>query len=99
MRRLARQLGRFREIGGSPRKSGTALEPREIAEACKQALRSRSPAQKATAFGVAVALAAVVLLVGKLASWLATESTAPLLTPKENFPFAFGSTAFDGCTG
>jgi len=78
------------EIGGSPRKSGTALEPGEIAAACKQALRGRSPAQKAGALGAAVALTALVLLVGKLVGWLATESAAPLLTPKENIPFAFG---------
>lgn len=78
------------EIGGSPRKSGSALEPREIAQACRQALRSRTPAQKASALGIAVALAVLVVLVGKLAGWLATESVAVPLIAKENFPFAFG---------
>jgi membrane protease YdiL (CAAX protease family) len=78
------------EIGGSPRESGTALEPGEIAAACKKALRGRSLAQKTAALGAAFALTAFVLLIGKLAGWLATGSAMPLLTAKENFPFAFG---------
>jgi hypothetical protein len=78
------------EIGGSPRKAGTALEPREIAEACRQALRSRSPVQKVAALGASVALSAIVLVGGKLMSWLATGSRTLPLSAEESFPFAIG---------
>jgi hypothetical protein len=78
------------EIGGSPRGSGTALAPAEIAEACRQALRRPGRGRRVVAAAAAVAVTAAASLGGYLASWWAAGTAALPPAPPAILPFAAG---------
>jgi hypothetical protein len=78
------------EIGGSPRASGTALQPEEIAQACRQALRRPARGRRLAAVGAALAIAALGLVGGYLASWWMGGAVALPPAPPQVMPFAVG---------
>lgn len=73
------------EIGGSPRSSGTRLEPPEIAAACRQAYHRPSARERATSVGSALALGSLAMLVG----WAVAALGSPAL------PWTGGATIRD----
>lgn len=54
--------GGANDIGGSPRESGTALQPAEIARACRAAVRKAGIGQQATRFSTSAILAILIVL-------------------------------------
>lgn len=78
------------EIGGSPRRSGTSLQPADIAQACSQAMRRPSPARRLMGLAGAVLFAALAILGGLASSWLAGSPLALPPALNEPIPPALG---------
>lgn len=78
------------EIGGSPRSSGTALQPAEIAEACRQALRRPARGRRVAALAGAVAITALAVAGGYLAQWWSTGRMVWPPLPPQALPFSVG---------
>jgi hypothetical protein len=63
------------EIGGSPRSSGTRLDPAEVAAACRLAYHHPSPRERATSVATALLLSSLAMLVG----WVIAAVGSPTL--------------------
>jgi len=63
------------EIGGSPRSSGTRLQPAEIAAACRLAYHRAAPRERVVSVAMALLLSSLTMLVG----WAIAALSAPRL--------------------
>lgn len=92
-RTLSNKWGGAAEIGGSPRESGTALDPQEIVQACRDAVRKPDWKQRASRLasttaliGFIVLIAHIVRLIWNPASWLADDTLGlPWTSPDFGF--------------
>ncbi|RJQ70186.1 MAG: CPBP family intramembrane metalloprotease [Desulfobacteraceae bacterium] len=86
-RTLGHKWGGAADIGGSPRETGTQLQPLEIVHACRQAIRKPDWGQKTyrlalttVLVGFIVLCAHIVRLIWDPAKWLAIETPAAFWT-------------------
>lgn len=92
-RTLRNKWGGAADIGGSPRESGTALEPSEIVQACRESVRKPDWRQRtsrlaitAALIGFIVLIAHVVRLIWDPTRWLANDTLGlPWTSPDFGF--------------
>lgn len=65
-RAQSNKWGGANDIGGSPRESGTALQPAEIAQACRAAIRKAGISHHAARFSTSAALAILIALCAQI---------------------------------
>ena len=95
-RTQANKWGGAAEIGGSPRESGTELDPLEIVQACREAVSKSDWKQRTSRFAITTALIGFIVLIAHIvrliwspAQWLANNTLGlPWIAPDFGFMIA-----------